>query len=132
MKVISFVCVFMCRNDMSSQVYWQGNFYIKIGQYLLIHEIRDFIFYIQSSYTSLWDQQMANNAQDARFEFPLLSSVHMLCCVTLTMLYNFVYKAKYIILLSITDGSFYVDNSNWYGTIVIRDINSSYNNDNVI
>lgn len=91
-----------------------------------------FYIYIQSSYTSLWDQQMAKNAQDARFEFSLPSSVHMLCCVTLTMLYNFVYKAKYIILLSITDGSFYVDNSNWYGAIVIRDINSSYNNDNVI
>lgn len=130
--MVSFVCVFMCRNDMSSQVYWQGNFYIKIGQYLLINEIRDFIFYIQSSYTSLWDQQMANNAQDAGFEFPLLSSVHMSCGVTLFMLYNCVYKAKWIILLSITDGSFHVDNSNWYGAIVIRDINSSYNNDNVI
>lgn len=53
-----------------------------------------FLFYIQSSYTSLWDHQMANNAQDAGFEFPLLSSVHMSCGVTLFMLYNCVYKAK--------------------------------------
>lgn len=85
---------------------------------------------IQVYETSRWQKTLKTLGSNFLFQ------VRFICCVVSrwpeTMLYNFFYKAKYIILLSITDGSFYVNNSNWYGTIVIREINSSYNNDNVI